>query len=231
MGFKIGKADVVNTLVKKYHYSQRPLPIGYIVLAVSWHTEGHGLFGNEGPAQAGALFSTPPSRWKEPVIELLRLVRVDNYNGPPLTQLVSYGLNELRRRSKWDLVVSFADSGHKHHGGIYQACSWNYHGEREGRLDGFFIGKRFIPCRTCNALYGTSSITKLKEMFKNKLTTITPHHDTPKYLYWKALNKMGKAKAVRLGLESHPYPKPNPKPNFEHKSESSNDNRSQGDSQ
>lgn len=206
MNIRYDQRKEVNFLVRKYHYSHRPVPEGFTVLTISLHETGNGLFGNQGPAKAGIIFYIPPTRWSEPVIELIRMVRTDDYNGPPLSSLVSEGVKELRRRKEWDLVVSFADPSFDHHGGIYQACSWNYHGIRAGGIDGFQIGKRFVPRRTCYCLYGTSSLGSLKKHFQERSVTIKPHYDPGKHLYWKPLNKNGKKKAERLGLESKPYP-------------------------
>lgn len=209
MRVRFNQIAAVNRLAKRYHYSHRGLSEGFVVLALSFHDTGEGLFGDEGPARAGVLFSFPSTRWAEPVIELMRMVCCDNYSGPPLSQLVSLGLKELRRQGEWNLVVSYADPSFDHHGGIYQACSWKYHGRRGKRRDGFQIGKRFVPNRTCSHLYHTQSLPKLKERFRTRSIQIVPHIDPGKHLYWKSLNRRGKAKAQRLGFESNPYPKPN----------------------
>jgi len=199
----------VNALVKKYHYSRRPIPTCTVVLSVSWHTGGGGFFGNEGPAVAGVLFCRPPnSAWKEDVVELLRLVRVDNYEGPPLSGLISLGMKRLKLEKKYDLAISYADRTHEHHGGVYQGSSWNYTGATSPRVDGFIIGTRFVPNRTCSHLYGTQSISKIRERLKHKNTTIEKHYDLGKHLYWKAIRKSGRHKAARLGLKKLPYPKP-----------------------
>lgn len=209
MLLKFNRIKEVNNLVKKHHYSHRPIPEGLAVLSVSYHEEGGGLFGNEGPAKAGVLFCIPPTRWSEPVLELLRMVRTDDYKGPSLSSLVSQGIKKLRRDRERDLVVSFADPSFDHHGGIYQACSWNYHGIRAGGIDGFQIGNRFVPRRTCFNLYGTSSLEGLMRIFEGRSSKITPHHDPGKHLYWKSLDKNGEKKTARLGLLKSPYPKPN----------------------
>jgi len=38
--------------------------------------------------------------------------------------------------------------------------------------------------------------------------TVEPHYDNGKHCYWKPVNKAGMQKALRLGLQSRPYPKP-----------------------
>lgn len=207
--FRLGQFEDVNDLVEKCHYTHRKLLKVFVLLTVSVHADGgYGFWGHGRKAKAGCFFCTPPTRWSEPVIELLRMVRVESYEGPPLSQLVSFGLMWLRKKKLGDLVVSFADPSFGHHGGIYQACSWNYGGVKAGGIDGYQIGRRFVPRRTCYHLYGTSSYSKLVDIFRYKFVEVVPHYDPGKHFYWKALTEPGTQKAARLGLEYLAYPKP-----------------------
>ena len=197
--FQIGQFRDAERLVTKYHYSHR-MPSNIQVIG-SMHQSG-GLFGEMGPAIAACIFSIPPTRWSCPVIELSRLVRSDVEI--LLTGLISRTLKEVSR-SGWHLAVSFADRTQGHHGGIYQAASWNYHGQRDKTMDGLIINGEFVPGRSCNSLYGTRSPQALKEMHPQ--WTIEPHYDEGKHLYWKPLSQKGKYYARTLLLESNPYPK------------------------
>lgn len=105
------------------------------------------------------------------------------------------------------MLISFADSTQGHHGGIYQACSWNYHTIRKPRLDGFIIDGVLTAARTCNHRYGTSG-QGLVKILEAQGHTCIPHFDKGKHLYWKALNRKGEEKAKRLGFTKSPYPKP-----------------------
>jgi hypothetical protein len=107
-----------------------------------------------------------------------------------------------------DLLVSYADAGEGHHGGVYQASGWNYDGQRAASIDGLTIDGQFIPGRTCNSIYGTRSPSKVRTLLGQN---VEPHIDIGKHLYWRALNRAGEAKALRLGLKCLPYPKPNAK--------------------
>lgn len=197
--------DEADNLVKKFHYSARPPSMVELVLTL--HKDG-GLFGFSGEAVAAIFFSIPPTRWAESVLELSRLVRND-YIDISLTSLISAALKLLRTSyPQHNLLVSFADSQQGHHGGIYQASSWNYDGMRESRVDGFLIDNVFVPARSCNTRWGTSSYAALVERLRGH--TVEPHYDTGKHLYWKALSKEGVKKALRLCLEANSYPKPNP---------------------
>ena len=164
-----------------------------------------GLFGDFGDAiDAAAVFSIPPTRWGENVIELLRLVRRPNYNAP-LTELLAFSCRWLRKAGV-PLLVSFADWTQRHHGGIYQAAGWNYAGCRDRRMDGVVIDGQFWPGRSCNSRWGTRSTDKLREIMPTR--AIEPHYDDGKHLYWRALSVAGKTRAKRLGLQVRHYPKP-----------------------
>ncbi len=161
---------------------------------------------NYGPPRrplACCTFSGPAGRFENAsgIWELSRLVRLPDYDRP-LTKLISKAMGWIRQEKMAELLLSLADLEEDHHGGIYQACSWVYSGVRDERLDGFNIDGVFVPARTCNHRYGTSSEAVLKEM------GATPHYDAGKHLYWKALTKAGMQLAVNLGLRSLPYPKP-----------------------
>lgn len=199
--FHLGQAEWAKRLIENYHYSRR-VPSNVQVNG-TWHGDG-GLFGDSGPALAACIFSIPPTRWAEPVLELSRLVRHEG-DCPPLTGLISETVRWVGKTGKADLLVSFADATQNHHGGVYQAASWNYAGQRERRMDGLIVGGTFVPGRSCNSLWGTRSPSRLME---RKGIHAEPHYDEGKHLYWRALNKTGKARAKRLGLGSLPYPKP-----------------------
>jgi hypothetical protein len=188
--FRTGRIDEAQAMVLKHHYSKRVPESVHMV--GSLHLDG-GLFGGDGPMVAAAFFSSPPTRWSEPVLELTRLVRADER--VPLSMLIARCVAELKRQGA-DLLVSFADRTQGHEGIVYRACNWNYAGLRGESNDGVVINGAFYPGRSCNALFGTRSPKKLAEMFPHK--TIEAHYDMGKHLYWLALGNRGKQKAKRL---------------------------------
>jgi hypothetical protein len=194
--------DEVWPLVRDFHYSKR-MP-GNIQHCYAVRQPG-GFFGDSGPVVAAAVFTIPPTRWSEDVIELARLVRSPHHEFQ-LSKLISFASQWLRNHG-WALAVSFADRTQNHHGGVYQASGWNYDGCRDRAMDGIIIDGVFKPGRSCNSAWGTRSPSKLAERFPNKV--IEPHFDEGKHLYWKPLRVAGKAKARRLELQALPYPKPN----------------------
>ena len=187
--------DIATGLVVANHYTGR-----------SWRVVKYPfVWKRDGEPVAACLFGIPAARWKEDVLELVRLVKVPGCDSP-LSSFISSCCQEVRRAGEYDLLVSYADSTHSHHGGIYQACSWNFDRTKPPSNDGLIIDGKFVPGRYCNNLYGTRSRDKVAKLLPN--STVEKHWDLGKHLYWKALNKSGKRKASRLGLKSNPYPKP-----------------------
>lgn len=194
-------ADEVNGLIREHHYSARmPSNIQHIYAA----RDSGGLLGDTGTVRAAAIFSIPPTRWAEPVLELSRLVRDPEWN-VNLSQLLAFSARHIKA-SGHHLLVSFADWTQGHHGGIYQASGWKYHGQRTPAMDGVLIDGAFVPGRSCNSRYGTRSPEKLKAMLPS--CNVETHFDAGKHLYWRHLTVAGKTRAKRLCLKSNPYPKP-----------------------
>ena len=199
--FRLGHAEEANALVKQHHYSHRPPTNARCV--GTWHRPG-GLFGDAGEAVAACVFASPPTRWSEEVLELVRLVRCPDVQAP-LSGLISMTCRAVRVKRLADLLVSFADWTQKHHGGIYQAAGWNYAGLRSRSMDGVIVNGEFVPGRTAVARFGTRSPIKLRN---EKGIQAEPHYDEGKHLYWRAVRPSGRKKATRLGLGLLPYPKP-----------------------
>ena len=196
------KLSDVRQMVEGFHYS------GHLPSAVQYVAS---LTDRHGGIVAAIVFTVPATRWAEPVYELARLVRLPGYR-PPLTMLISKACKELEKRKGANLIVSFADSTHTHHGGIYQAASWAFHEKRKPACDGFHIDGKFVPRRTCNHRYGTSSAVKVPLICAASGSVAVPHFDSGKYLYWRAMNPSGRQKAKRLNLSNLPYPKPGVSP-------------------
>lgn len=201
--FHIGRNNEAHDLIQIHHYSGR-WP-GNVQVVGSWHEPG-GLFGDAGSIVAACVFSIPPTRWSESVLELSRLCRRPD-QAPALSGLISLTAKWVRQRGLADLLVSFADDTHNHHGGVYQASSWAYDGKRERRMDGLVVNGEFVAGRSANSRWGTRSPTRLAKQIGTH-HEIIPHYDDGKHLYWRALNKRGKRQAERMGLASMPYPKP-----------------------
>ena len=219
--FHTGEKQTARELVLKYHYSGRchenPILVG------SLHFGGGGLYGDKGELVATCIFSQSNNNtWslkKVNLIELVRLCRKEEVQ-VPLSWLVSNTVKEVKRLRRFDIAISYADATQDHHGGIYQACSWNFHTYRQPKEDGLMIDGKFVPKRSVSTRYGTYRRDKLGEMFDEvKQETLYgtevkniewgSHVDKGKYMYWIPLNKTGKKIAKRvLNFESNEYPKP-----------------------
>lgn len=202
--FALGHRKEADALVKKYHYSHRPSPGASII--GSWHESG-GLFGDSGPMVAACFFKPPSNAaWGplEPILELTRLVRTPDCDAQ-LTELIAETIVWVKRQN-FDLLISYADPGPGHHGGVYQAASWKFDRRRDPYRDGFIIAGKFVPNRSCADRYKTTSIDRLRALGLDPVK----HIDQGKYMYWRALNKNGRRLAERYNFGDLPYPKPGP---------------------
>lgn len=182
-------------LVLNYHYSGTFHPV-YVLMGLAYQ-------GSE--AVAACCFRTPAAKWRYPVLELARLVRKDE-SAIPLTWLISKTVTAVKHAGAYDLLISYADQTHKHHGGIYQAASWNFSHQTSRQNDGVIVDGTFIAGRACNNKFGTRSVTKLEGLFPGQ--SFVAHWDEGKYLYWRALSRKAEREAEKLGLKKSPFPKP-----------------------
>ena len=230
--FCVIKTKEMEPLVALFHYSRR-LNTNEII--------SFGIRNDAGVLTAAALIS--PTKYREPVVALGRLVRAPDCD-VPMSQFISWCCDQLRARGH-HIVIAFADWTHGHHGGVYQASGWHYDGQKRPANDGLVIDGVFCPGRTLNLRFGTRSAAKLRQLAKvlrkipngytedraatwisardflvprdgvldaarkiSPTSSVEPHFDTGKYLYWRALTVAGKTSAKRLGLKSLPYPRP-----------------------
>lgn len=181
------------TLIETYHYSGScPVGAGFIVV-------------DQGKPVAAAVFGNSSGRrnFSGRVVELRRLVKVPGSH-VVLTSFLSRCLKNLRHvDTKYHLVLAYADPAQNHHGGVYQACSWNYHGLSAKGTEGFMIDGEYVYRRNLYDMYGTSSFKKLQELLPDK--TVEHARSGGKHVYWKNLTIRGSFLAKELGLRSIPY--------------------------
>lgn len=195
-------------LVEEFHYSQKMPPCFY---CASWHYKG-GLFGNRGQIIAAATFASPVAYHESlfansPMLELKRLVRHETLEVPPLSGLIAQACRRIKELHLAELLISYADIGEIHHGGIYQACSWFYHGERKASKDMYVsINGRKVGTRGLGSTFGTHNIERLQQHLPS--SKIEPYMDQGKHLYWRPLTKAGVKLAKELKFKKLPYPKP-----------------------
>lgn len=200
--------DEARPLLIAHHYAAARIPNARYIFGAAI----------EGQIKATILISGSSARWENTnMVELVRLVRSPDYPFP-LSAFLAWAIRQVKKDH--DLLITYADPAHGHHGGVYQASGFFYAGqgtiEPPGRpekknhfqslIDGFFIDGIFTPRRSCNARYGTSSYPKLQALLSECL--IIPHRTVNKHLYWRPLRISGRAKAKKLGLKKLSFPKP-----------------------
>lgn len=193
--FRVGDRLAAKSLILEFHYSRRAKDGGRVI-GTFHRPDRNGL------CVAACVIHETSAIWRERVLELHRLVRRPYYK-VSLSRLISLTCKAVKRLQLTDLVVSYADSTQGHHGGVYQASGWNYHGKRKPIMDGYIAPDgSFIPGRTATQRLGCNRRQELR------LRGYMPHFDKGKHLYWRALTPSGEEKAARLGLLKSPYPKP-----------------------
>lgn len=181
-------------LLRDHHYLGRRTADPMFCFA--WRKSG-GLLGDTGEPQAAIVYTAPINRYfGDGATELARLVRVPELK-LPLSQFVGWSLRWLRKNTDLAYVLSYADSGAGHHGGIYQALSFDYvmlskgHGGWKNPETGETVSSRAFDQRR-------------PEFRKGWQRT----RSSPKFLYVKPLREKRSKLLARFGWEAMPYPKP-----------------------
>lgn len=140
--------------VEHWHYS------GRFAAGKNWH---RGVW--EDGRFVGALVIGPgaspfmAASWGLKQTECVELMRVAlDEHATPVSQIVAEVVRQLKATNPGlRMLVSFADPGHGHHGGIYQAGNWIYCGTSAATTD-FVIRGRQTHIRGVGSTYGTTSL-------------------------------------------------------------------------
>lgn len=100
------------------------------------------------------------------------------------------------------LIVSYADTEQKHHGGIYQATNWIYEGKTGGE-EYFIINGKKTHGKTIHSKYGTGS-QNLNFLRKHVDPKASKYKTTGKHKYLMPLDKKMRKEILPL---NKPYPK------------------------
>jgi len=193
--------DELWPIVRDFHYSKRMSAAIQHCFAVR---RPGGLFGDTGEVVAGAIFGLPAnSSWPSNVLELQRLVRIDDYK-EPLSRLLAFSLRWLRANTDTPFAISYADTGEGHHGGIYQASNWTYVRLSKGDTGFRDSAGGYHHGRSLVSRYGTRS----KEFILSKHPDWTPTVDGDKHLYVFPLRQRWNKIAKERDWKALPYPKP-----------------------
>jgi hypothetical protein len=200
-------ADELWPLVRDHHYSRRMPSAPQHCFAIR---RPGGLFGDTGEPVAGIIYGSPVNKYISDgiAVELLRLVRAPDYRRP-LSHFVTWSLRWLRANTRFGICVTYADTAHGHYGGIYQACGFQYLGERGVPFDKVAGFKdqagNFWHARSVNARYGTHQKDKILD--RNPSWSVVEAQ--PKHFYFTPLRKHLKPTLKHYGWQPLVYPKPN----------------------
>lgn len=132
-------------------------------------------------------------------LELNRLVIEEEHEKNVLSFFVSQALRLLPTPVS---VLSYADTGHHHHGYIYQASNWIYTGEGEGDHEFIRDGKQYHR-KNIFYKFGTGSLKKA-EANGYKVIKVKSKH---RYFYFLGSKKQKKDMLAKLPFDILPYPK------------------------
>jgi len=177
---------------KNWHYS-KSLPIGKTIKVGAWEDKkfiGCVLFSRGANFNIGSPYDLDQTQ----ACELTRIAL--NKHIHPVSQIMAVAFKFLKKISPGiQLIVSYADSGQGHHGGIYQATNWIYEGVKTGEVY-FKINGKTLHKKQVHSLYKTNIVAKIPSC------EVVKASDKHKYLM--PLNKKLRKKILKL---SKPYPK------------------------
>lgn len=174
-------------LVMAHHYTRRRTADPMFVF----------LWKKEGETMAAAIFTSPANRYfGKGAIELSRLVRVPEL-AEPLSKFVGLCLREIKRQRDLAFCLSYADTTVEHHGGIYQACSFDYVRKSKGNV-------QYRHDATGKIVSGRS----FDQHAAGNKTGWTRLRTGEKHLYVRPLRERRAKLLARFGWSSLPYPKP-----------------------
>lgn len=185
--------DAAKYAVEHWHYSE-VLPAGKLLKIGAWEDGrfiGCVLFGRGANNNIGKPYGLRQT-------ECAELVRIAlDKHVTPVSRIASLAIKFAVRQSPGlRLLISYADTAHNHHGGIYQAMGWIYQGaSNSGAAQIQWPDGRMEHKRSVFSRYGTESSKTLGA----KLVSPPVKH---KYLY--ALDNAMRAQIAPL---AKPYPK------------------------
>lgn len=181
----------IKDLILNYHYAHRMPSVSYAFgLYADNKLAGVVTFGQ--PASRSLQTGMFGVEYASKVIELNRLYIKDEVSQTRkniTSKFVSWSLKQLKQFNL--AVVSFADSGMNHIGGIYQATNFMYLGKTKARTDRF------------------SGFNKHSRHYDKNAKEVIRVYRTQKYKYlYLAMDKRNKKKFMKLlKYDVLPYPK------------------------
>lgn len=191
--------DAAKYAVTRWHYSH-VMPTGQTVKVGAWE---------DGRFVGAVIFSRGATRelgWPYGLDQMtaceLTRVALDRHHAP-VTMIVAEAIRYLKANNPGlRLIVSYADSAHGHHGGIYQAGNWVYVGVRAASSVRLFGKVRHA--RSIVAKYGHCTMDRLRAEVDPRAEWVK---DAPKHKYLYPLDRAMRRKIAPL---AQPYPPPIP---------------------
>lgn len=142
-------AESAKYACSNFHYS-RCVPVFKAVRVGAWENEkfiGVVLFGQGATPEIGSPYGLK-------MTEICELTRVAlSSHSAPVSRIVAIAIKFLRKQCPGlRMIVSFADAGYGHHGGIYQAGNWVYVGGT--KTHGYRINGVVYHPKTLHSRYG-----------------------------------------------------------------------------
>lgn len=123
---------VAQQLVRKHHYAKGGANTGVFI---------HGLIRKDTDEVHGVAWWLPPTRvasesvnrdnWRR-VLSLTRMVITPGTPKNACSFLLARSIKIIRRDGRFDTLVTWADEGEGHTGGVYRAANWTYLGANTG---------------------------------------------------------------------------------------------------
>lgn len=185
--------------VEHWHYSHS-LPTPPLVKVGVWEDEqyiGCVLFSRGANNNIGKAFGLQSTE----IAELTRVALTQHIY--PVSRIVAVAIRFLRSQSSGlQLIVSYADPSHGHHGGIYQAGGWTYVGQSPSSVE--YIGPdgkqwhgRMVSATGRKLVYGQS-----RTVWRHDQCTPVTVQGKHKYLY-----PLDDAMRAQIAPLAKPYPK------------------------
>lgn len=178
-----------------WHYS-KVIPVGKLVKIGVWEDDvfvGVVIFGRGANNNLSKAFNLK----QEQVSELVRVALKKHKS--PVSRIISIAIKLLKQSNEGlKLIVSYADSGQGHHGGIYQAGNWIY--DLSSISTSTIINGKRMHNRSVYSKFGFNGLQKLIALGINAKHS----KDKPKHRYLMPLNKEIRKMVVK---HSKPYPK------------------------
>jgi len=142
-------AEAARYACEKWHYS-KCVPVFKAVRFGVWENDafvGVVLFGQGATPEIGS----PYGLGQTEICELTRVALTKHIS--PVSRIIAVALRFLRKQCPGlRMVVSFADAGQGHYGGIYQAGGWLYAGGSE--THGYKVNGVIVHPKTLHSRYG-----------------------------------------------------------------------------